>query len=129
MPRQKFFAFASCHTKPTLKNTIVHFDILELKASGVQESKKSMLSIEPVAYRVLFMSMHSPIDIYTIFRLEPMQFFSLGLSKFLKKCSIPLLREEMRVPSAISTKKGEPKALCQIRRTIMIAIICFLERL
>lgn len=92
-----------------------------------QLDERSMLSIRPVLSNFPLVGIHSCVDLYTIFRFEPMHGLSLGVSKLLKECAIALLGDSSRASSSMVTGKGAMRGFPFIRKQVLFIMNTFLR--
>lgn len=117
-----------CGETRTLAHTKQLLTGLERGIDSVMEDLKqfSMLSIPPVLSAFPMIGVHPCVDIYDIFRFEPMHNLSLGVSKMLKDCATIMLRDENRTSPAMITSSGAPRTFKHIRRSVLHALNDFL---
>lgn len=86
-----------------------------------------MLPIAPVFSKFPFIGVHSLVEIYAIFRFEPVHMLLLGSSKLVKEWSVLYLSDLSRVSSAIRYRYSQPKTFCVICRTVIKPLNEFIE--
>lgn len=65
-----------------------------------------MLKSPPVWHHFSFVRVHQSIEVYAIFRFEPMHLFSLGLSKMPKERFFNYLSDQYRTSLALTYQSG-----------------------
>lgn len=86
-----------------------------------------MLCILPVFSRFAFMGVSPVVDIYAIFRVEPMHTLSLGISKNLKECAVMILKDEERTSSAIPFLNWTARTFNKMKKAILNVLNRFLS--
>ncbi|NJK52916.1 MAG: hypothetical protein HC936_08975 [Leptolyngbyaceae cyanobacterium SU_3_3] len=90
--------------------------------------EESMLPLLPVLSDFPFVGTQPTLDIYSIFRYEPMHCLSLGVGRTLKECIVHMLGDEQRVSSDMRCQNGTMKSFKSIKRTVLSTLNAFLER-
>lgn len=90
-------------------------------------AQRSMLPIPPILHTFPHIGLHPCVDIYRVFRCEPMHVFSLGLSPLLKECMCSMLKDENRVTKAMMTTSGGFKSFRAVRKPILREANLFLS--
>lgn len=119
--RKEDLPFSCVGTGRSLKDTSIMVSRLNVRSPGIEEEfqSKSMLSIPPILSQFPCMSLHPSVDIYTLFRYEPMHNLSLGISKLLKECCVYMLKDTERSSPAMCTMAGLPRSFNTIRKEIL----------
>lgn len=122
-----------CHGSPVKKGQLPQFT--KERRRTLQETKSlinrycrtvnkkcfsdvTQLSFHPVMPMIStfpFLSIHSSVDIYSLFDFDPMNVLSFGVSWLLKKCLFAMLGDAERTTSAINTKSGSFRSLKSIK--------------
>lgn len=113
------------------KRTAKHIiDLLRKRDAGSEQKEiekwfgeLSMHPMPPVLLPFPFVGIVSCVDLYLIFRVEPMHTLSLGIINLLKECVIGLSSDAERRTGATKTTGGLPKKLTSMRKQIT----CFLD--
>lgn len=80
--------------------------------------QRSMLPIAPVISRFPFTGVRSLVNLYEVFRFEPIHMLLLDISKLLNECSVLYLLDPSGVFSAMSYRSSKPKPFGEIRKTV-----------
>lgn len=119
--RKENLPFSCTATARSVHETEIMLSKLKQQTPGIDEEfqRKSMLSIPPLLSTFPMMSIHSSVDLYTLFRFEPMHNLSLGISKLLKECCVLMLKDSERTSPAMCTMTGVPRPFNFIRKEVL----------
>lgn len=91
-------------------------------------AEESMLPLSPVLPNVLFAGAYLTVDIYSIFRYEPMHSLSLGVGRMLNEYIVYSLGDDRRLSSAMRRQNGNMRLFKSIKHTVLLTLNAFLER-
>lgn len=86
----------------------------------------SMHLFKPILVRFPFGETHPSVDIYAIFRFEPMQILSLGVIRMLKECLWNMLSDDIITTNALRTVSQPCKTFQAVECTILSSVDQFL---
>lgn len=70
---------------------------------------------------------HSSVDLYRIFRCDPMHLLSLGVSRLLNECTSTMLRDENTCTAAMTITAGASRTFQRVRKSILHQVNIFLR--
>lgn len=80
--------------------------------------KNSMQKVPPVLVSFPKLAIHPSVDMYAVFRYEPMHNLSLGVSNILKLLLFTIVKDCYRTSKSICTMYGAPKPFNALRKYI-----------
>lgn len=86
-----------------------------------------MLPFLSISSNFLIMDMHSYVDVYAIFGLEPVYCLLLEATKMLKDCNALMLADKNRITSSIRCENGNKRSFWFINGTALSTLNLFLE--
>lgn len=81
-----------------------------LVCDGERVTDLPMFAISPVLHNYPFVGFHCSVDTHAVFRSEPINSLSLGLSKMLKGCNFKYISDPETTSYAVQYQLGEQKA-------------------
>lgn len=87
-----------------------------------------MLSWPPVLSNFVMVGITPCMDVYAIFRYEPMHDFSLGITNMMKECYINMLGCWTKTSSALVMTSRVPSSFLAIKRTVLARLNGFLQK-
>lgn len=80
---------------------------------------RSMLPMSPVLTELPMAGVHSLVELYRIFRFDPMHVLSLGLSRLLKECTSTSPRDEYMRTSAMMSSTGSCRTFEHVKTSVL----------
>lgn len=124
-------AFCIFRMLNTVCDTMELIQKLEIKNESVLNifKTRSMRPISPVLMGFPMVCVHYSVDVYRTFRSDPMNLFSLAMSRLLKECTSIMLGDESMCTSAMMTGTGSSRTFKQVGESGLHQLNIFLTDL
>lgn len=86
-----------------------------------------MLPLRPVGISWTMATVHPTLDVYRIFRGEPIHDVSHGIALLIEDCLVNMLRDEHQTTSALETWKAETGTFESVPKTVLLACSEFIR--
>ena len=124
---EKFNTYTTARTRTGSETRGIITKAFAMQRNGSRAASKALLKDYslteqlPILHDFPFMQVHSSLDFHSIFMVEALHEFHLGVSKELKRCASERLRSENLITTSLPTKTNMSRTVTfkQVRMTIL----------